>query len=61
MTNHYQAVNVGQLKALARPFMERLIGADLADVYPWLEAVQTNDYGAATIGQAKHLFSFELP
>jgi hypothetical protein len=58
--NNYMAVNIGQLKAVAKPFYDRLIELGKASTYTWVNAAQTNDFGAANIGQAKHLFSFDL-
>ncbi|MEI7900704.1 MAG: RHS repeat-associated core domain-containing protein [bacterium] len=55
--NNYAAVTVGQLKETARPFYDRL---GLAGHYPWSEGGASNDYAIANIGQAKHLFSFDL-
>jgi len=56
----YAAVNLGQLKAVAKPFYDRLIAAGYTDAYPWGNSLQpTNDYAAANLGQLKNLFSFD--
>jgi hypothetical protein len=61
-TNDFSAVNLGQLKAIARPFYDRLIATGLASQYPWTNAPnQPDDFAVANIGQVKKLFSFELP
>lgn len=60
-TNDYAAVNVGQLKAVAKPFYDRLIAASYTGGYPWAgKEAQANDYALANIGQVKNLFSFDL-
>ena len=60
--NYYVAVNVGQLKAVALPFYNRLIEAQLTSGRPWEVSVTVpSDYAMATIGQAKRLFSFPIP
>lgn len=58
-TNDYAAVNLGQLKAVAKPFYDRLIAAQSATGYPWA-STGANDYAAANLGQLKRVFSFEL-
>lgn len=58
--NNYQAVNLGQLKATAQPFWDRLIEMGLATNYPWTgSAAEEADYSLVNIGQMKFLFSFE--
>jgi hypothetical protein len=64
----YAAINLGQLKALAKLFYDRLAefhyaGPPLAagQKYPWTTATTDDaDYAAANIGQVKSLFSFDL-
>jgi hypothetical protein len=64
-TNDYSAVNLGQLKTIAKPFFDRLLwvgyqGHPLeSGTYPWLSGT-ANDYAMANIGQVKNLFSFDL-
>ncbi len=60
-SNDFASVNLGQLKALAKPFYDRLIAVGYVSAYPWagLEA-SANDYALANIGQVKNLFSFDL-
>jgi len=68
-------VNLGQLKAVAKPFYDRLLStgvdtklnlqshgaAGWAYDYPWLESTPKEDnYGPANIGQLKWVFSFEV-
>jgi len=54
--NNYQAVNAGQLKAVAKPFYQRL-GAS----YPWSATTADDiDYAAVNIGQVKQVFNFHI-
>ncbi|EIQ01745.1 hypothetical protein OpiT1DRAFT_00319 [Opitutaceae bacterium TAV1] len=65
----YAAVNLGQLKAVAKLFYDRLAaagygGPPLADgqPYPWpSDASGADTYALANIGQLKHVFSFSIP
>ena len=66
-TNDYAVVNLGQLKALAQPFYDRLLslgytaGPLSSGTYPWLSSGHAaNDYAVANLGQLKYLFSFDL-
>ncbi|NCA82824.1 MAG: hypothetical protein EOM72_08780, partial [Opitutae bacterium] len=53
----YAPINLGQLKALAAKFHDRL---DLP--YPWGNATQpADDFAMANIGQVKNVFNFALP
>jgi hypothetical protein len=56
--NNYDLANVGQLKAVAKPFYDRLIEAGYTNSYPW--STGTDDYVIANIGQVKNVFSFDL-
>jgi hypothetical protein len=56
--NNYDLANVGQLKAVAKPFYDRLIEAGYTNSYPWSEG--TDDYVIANVGQVKNVFSFDL-
>ncbi len=64
-TNDYAAVNLGQLKTIAKPLFDRLLdvgyqGRPLeSGTYPWVGR-SANDYAMANIGQVKNLFSFDL-
>jgi hypothetical protein len=61
-TDDFAPLNLGQLKSAARPFYDRLIGAGLADTYPWVGSPHSpDDFAVANIGQVKSLFSFEIP
>jgi hypothetical protein len=55
----FAVVNIGQLKALVKPFYTQLIEIGYASGYPWSSDTDSN-YAAANIGQAKYLFSFDL-
>jgi alpha-tubulin suppressor-like RCC1 family protein len=72
-TSDYAAVNLGQLKAIAKPFYDQLFRVDYygppaisgttmtSGTYPWIAwGLTANDYSAANIGQVKNLFSFDL-
>ncbi|MDR0534992.1 MAG: alpha/beta hydrolase [Puniceicoccales bacterium] len=58
------AVSIGQLKAVALPFYQRLEESGLicAADYPWAQNTRAAFHAmAANAGQAKRLFSFHLP
>ncbi len=56
----FAAVNLGQLKAVANPFYERLIEAYIADRFPWADGENLRDDEAiANLGQLKQVFSFD--
>lgn len=68
-TSNYNAVNLGQLKNVAKPFYDMLNSVGYTNsaiapynLYPWVTAGAgaANDYAMANIGQAKNLFSFDL-
>jgi hypothetical protein len=60
-TNNWLAVNVGQLKAVAKPFHDRLIEQGFATNYPWTSTTADDvDYAVANIGQVKALFAFDV-
>lgn len=60
-TDDYVVANIGQLKAVAKLFYDRLIATGYTDAYPWTNATRpADDYAAANIGQAKNLFSFDV-
>lgn len=55
----YAAVSVGQLKAIALPFYQRLKDAGKIGALPsWATTAGSDDYASANIGQAKALFAF---
>ena len=56
-TDDFSAVNLGQLKAVAKPFYDRLFSAGYPVGYPWAGQAP-DDYALANLGQIKHLFSF---
>jgi hypothetical protein len=57
----YAALNLGQLKAVAKPFYDRLIAVGYAAAYPWTSSTADDDnYAVANLGQLKHVFSFDL-
>jgi hypothetical protein len=55
-------INLGQLKAVSKPYYDRLIALNLlpAGAHPWT-ATTTDDanYAPATIGQLKNVFNFD--
>ncbi len=61
-------VNLGQLKTVAKPFYDHLLGmapdalpSGFEGTYPWSNpASPPNDYAVANIGQVKYLFNFDL-
>ncbi|MCX6937066.1 MAG: hypothetical protein NTU80_04095 [Verrucomicrobia bacterium] len=56
----YAAANLGQLKAVAKPFYDRLGEISPAITAPWLSTgTSPSDYAAANLGQVKNLFSFD--
>ncbi|MEY2506446.1 MAG: hypothetical protein QOH01_775 [Verrucomicrobiota bacterium] len=61
-SNDFAPINLGQLKALAKPFYDRLVAAGVVDTYPWLTALNNpDDFTVANVGQVKSLFSFAIP
>ena len=73
---NYAAVNLGQLKAAAKPFYDRLMAAgydtrqhlidrgypsNWSSDYPWLPATPVaENYAPANLGQLKAVFSFDV-
>jgi len=55
----FAPVNVGQLKALALPFYDRLISLHHTERYPW-EGRVADDFGVVSVGDLKGLFGFEI-
>lgn len=59
----FAVATIGQVKAVVRPFYERLIAVgQLDELPPWLamEAVDATDYAVANVGQGKNAFGFEV-
>ena len=55
----YAVVSVGQLKAIALPFYQRLKDAGKISTLPtWATQAGSDDYATANLGQAKALFAF---
>jgi hypothetical protein len=73
-SNNFLLVNVGQLKATAKPFYDRLaelssvepyvsnaLPSSLTGPYPWTTtATDDVDYAVANVGQAKFVFSMDF-
>jgi hypothetical protein len=59
-TDDFATVNVGQVRALAKPFYDRLIPVGRALGYPWSDSPSDDDFAYANIGQVKNVFSFDL-
>jgi hypothetical protein len=59
LADDYAPVNIGQLKAVATPFRERLAEAGILLPDPF-SATAPDDYALANIGQAKQLFQVDL-
>ena len=59
--NDYAAVNLGQLKTVAKPFYDRLSAAGVrADSsYPWT-GTNVDDYTLVNLGQLKTVFAFPI-
>jgi len=57
-TDDFAAVNVGQLKALAQRFYDRLADIGLESNVPW-DGV-ADDFALANIGQVKQVFAIEF-
>lgn len=61
-TNNGLVANVGQLKAVAAPFHERLIAVGYSRPEPWTSGTTTDDVdrAVATLGQLKQVFAFDF-
>jgi len=57
----YAVLTLGQLKAVARPFYDRLasVGSGTSGSYPWT-GVNEDNYAITNIGQLKRVFAFEI-
>ena len=60
-TNFYGAINVGQVKAVAKLFHDRRIALGQATNYPWTTPSDANHHAIANVGQVKHAFHFDIP
>lgn len=58
-SDDFAALNLGQLKAVAKLFYDCLITAHYTNLYPWT-GVQPDDFALANLGQLKNVFSFDL-
>ena len=60
-SNNFQAVNLGQLKTIAKPFYDRFGEIDGQTNYPWT-GIETNinNNSAVNSGQVKNAFKFPL-
>ena len=57
----FAAANLGQLKAIAKPFYDRLIAVGYATTYPWTAPItDDDDFAIANLGQLKKVFSFDV-
>ena len=57
----FQAVNVGQLKYIAKPLYSQLITAGYTNSYPaWLHPNPSVDSNMANLGQLKTVFNFDV-
>lgn len=60
-TSNYHVINMGQLKAVAAPFYDRLLAARHVATYPWTDTTSDDeDFAAVNIGQLKRVFDFDL-
>ena len=68
-TNNYLPLNLGQLKTLSAPFYDQLDSLSLSNayptgvtnLYPWTSVTtDDSDFSAASLGQLKFAFSFDL-
>ena len=55
----YAALNLGQLKRVAKPFYDRLADGSSSVTYPW-SGTATDDHALANVGQLKRVFSFTI-
>jgi hypothetical protein len=55
----YTAINLGQLKTVAKPFYDFLVQTGYASGYPWT-GLGADDSSAANIGQVKNVFNFAI-
>lgn len=61
-TDACAAINLGQLKNVAKPFYDLLIQQGMASQYPWIGAANPpDDYSIANICQVKNIFNSTIP
>jgi hypothetical protein len=58
-TDNYAAATIGHVKALAKPFYDRLIELQVAKYHPWPASAGDNN-AVANLGQAKHIFNYDF-
>ena len=59
--NNRSPANVGQVKAVAIPFYDRLMEIGYVNAYPWTASrIDDENYAIANIGQIKRMFSFDV-
>lgn len=62
--NDFAALNLGQLKAVAKPFYDRLLELNANEsewLHPWnVDGGKANDFAPANLGQLKRVFSFDV-
>ena len=59
-TNSYVAVNQGQLKAVVKPFYDRLMAEGYTNAYPWTTTTADDaNYALVNLGQVKRVFAFD--
>lgn len=64
LDNQYAAATVGQVKAVAKLFYDRLVAVNARPAnlgYPWTTVPPDQNYAVANVGQVKHVFSFAVP
>ncbi len=61
-TDNFAAANLGQMKAVAKPFYDQLMAIGYSDQYPWngSDADAPDNFALANIGQLKNVFNFDL-
>jgi len=57
-TDDFSVINLGQLKAVAQPFYQRLVEVGYCNALPWNGTA--DNYAVANLGQLKNLFNFDL-
>ena len=56
----YQAINLGQLKNVAKVFYDRLQEIGYTNAYPWTGSQnEADDFAVANLGQLKNVFNFD--
>ena len=60
LSNNFCVVNAGQLKALTKPFWDRLIAVGYTNAYAWPTPATGSDFAMVNIGQVKNVLCFDL-